>query len=842
MSEDPPAAPAAGAPALAVLRGVLRAAAAHPFSVILAAVILVLALLQRPLFGTARMMRWDMGTGFEPLLEQGHWWSPLTSVFFTPNAASLIVTLILTILLLGVAEHLMGTWRTAGVFFLAAIGGSLAGVGLQWLGSGRGEFWSRHVIELVALDPLTPVAGALLAASGFASALWRRRIRLLTLLVAVVVLLYSGQPADLYRLLAALAGLLLGLGLRPHKQVLRWVRGTQHEIRVLVAAVVAITAAGPVIALVSVSRFGPLAPIAALLTDQLPDATQTLNRCQALHITSNCVRALTLTRISNPGAILLSVAPMILLLVAAYGLLRGRRFAVWLAAAVNILLGLLSLFYFGILPVSGLPYVIKRPSATHWEITLELLLSILLPFLVAVALILLRRSFHVPSSRRRIERYLLLVAGSAVGLAVVYVGGGLLVRDVAFTSAVGLPDLLADVGERFIPVSFLRRETIEFLPSTVLGGLIYYGIGPVFWLIVILGAFRPLADSAMRAQPGAMRRVRAKLTTGGGDNLSFMATWPGNSHWFDPEGESAVTYRVVAGIALTIGGPFGSLGSQEGAVTRFARFCDSNGWTPVFYSIDGSYEGFFRSMGWQSMVVAEETVIRPANWQTTGKKWQDVRTAINRATKAGITAEWTSYAALAVSTANQLAEISEQWVSDRALPEMGFTLGGVDELRDPAVRLMLAIDDTGRVHAVTSWLPTYRQGAVVGWTLDFMRRRPDSSPGVMEFVIAEAATRMRDDGIEFLSLSGAPLAHTANLEDAAGIDRILGYLSSSLEPVYGFRSLLAFKRKFQPEFHPLLMAYPDPAALPSIGIALTRAYLPQLSLANAASLARSGRS
>ena len=41
------------------------------------------------------------------------------------------------------------------------------------------------------------------------------------------------------------------------------------------------------------------------------------------------------------------------------------------------------------------------------------------------------------------------------------------------------------------------------------------------------------------------------------------------------------------------------------------------------------------------------------------------------------------------------------------------------------------------------------------------------------------------------------------------MDRVLGYLSSSLEPVYGFRSLLKFKQKFQPELHPLIMAYPE---------------------------------
>jgi phosphatidylglycerol lysyltransferase len=70
----------------------------------------------------------------------------------------------------------------------------------------------------------------------------------------------------------------------------------------------------------------------------------------------------------------------------------------------------------------------------------------------------------------------------------------------------------------------------------------------------------------------------------------------------------------------------------------------------------------------------------------------------------------------------------------------------------------------------------------------------------------------------------------AALPAAGGLDRLLDGLGSALEPVYGFRSLLAFKNKFHPRYLPVFMVYPDSAALPGIGNALTRAYLPGLSL------------
>jgi len=68
--------------------------------------------------------------------------------------------------------------------------------------------------------------------------------------------------------------------------------------------------------------------------------------------------------------------------------------------------------------------------------------------------------------------------------------------------------------------------------------------------------------------------------------------------------------------------------------------------------------------------------------------------------------------------------------------------------------------------------------------------------------------------------------------------RLLELLGRSIEPVYGFRSLLAFKAKFQPEYVPLYLTYPDPAALPTIGNAIARAYLPTISLTQGAALLR----
>ena len=139
-----------------------------------------------------------------------------------------------------------------------------------------------------------------------------------------------------------------------------------------------------------------------------------------------------------------------------------------------------------------------------------------------------------------------------------------------------------------------------------------------------------------------------------------------------------------------------------------------------------------------------------------------MRTAINKAKRDGITDVLPHLNEAPFSVQTQIREISTQWAGEKApYPEnSGIHLWvGVDELIDPRVRLLYAVDGNGKVLGVTSWLPTYRDGKVIGWTLDFMRHRTDSVNGIMEFLIARMAERLRDDdSVEFMSLSAAPLA------------------------------------------------------------------------------------
>lgn len=371
--------------------------------------------------------------------------------------------------------------------------------------------------------------------------------------------------------------------------------------------------------------------------------------------------------------------------------------------------------------------------------------------------------------------------------------------------------------------------------------VMYQWVGVAFWVGVIALLLRVFRSR--RTLPDSDGELYRHLLRRGGGTLSWMGTWEGNRYWYSADERAGIAYRVVGDVALAVGGPVGERDGAGSAIGGFAALCAQHGWTVAFYSVEDDLLPEFARRGWDHLSVAEETIIDLADFDLSGSARQKVRQPVTRAEREGLRAVWTTWDELSLGLATQVREISEAWVADRALPEMRFTLGSIDEARDGEVRLMLAVDAAGRVQGVTSWMPSWRDGVLIGRTLDFMRRRADGPNGVMEFLIAKAAFACAAEGLAFVSLSGAPLA-TRELDrevPARAVDAVLSWLAAVLEPAYGFASLFRFKAKFHPRYAGLHLAYTDPVALPRIGMAIGRAYLPDATTADVLALARGVR-
>jgi phosphatidylglycerol lysyltransferase len=770
--------------------------------------------------GPPRWLSGHIGAGL-PSLGHGYWWTPLSAGLWASGLGSYLAVTVLGLLILAPAEHRMGVTRTFTTLLASQAAGLLLAAGLIKLGELAHKPWLSALTGETAVGALPGVLGVGFALSCTLPLLWRRRLRLLLTVAITISVMYIGHLEQV-ALACGAAGGLVAVALTYDRAWPRaGLRASQHEVRVLVGTLVAVPALGAILATLITRANGPMLLSSLLFATQGPGPHDLAAICPHAELAAAC-RGLREQQLYAPG-MLVRAAPALLLLLCAYGLRRGRRLAWWLAVVIN--LAVLAVSIWVAYAAHSHPSVrIARLDAGSRAI-LSAREAMLLPVVTLIVLLVTRSRFDQTADRRAVRK---LMATLATALSMSF-GAILMLGYLLREHSSPRPE--SGVPARGLPIRFLAYMLFSnrSLPAHLAGRELYVWVFLLFWTVVLGALTAFFLHTCTYRDADAADRARTILARGG-STLSYMSTWPGNKYWISPDGRAAIAYRAIAGVALTVGEPYGDPAALDSAITEFARFCEHRSLQPCLYGVTAQAHAVTQRLGWKSVQIAEDTVLPLAHLQFTGKKWQNVRNALNKAAREGITAEWWSYPEMPLDLADQIRQISEKWVAGKGLPEMGFMLGGLDELNDPNIRCLIAVGADRRLHGITSWMPVYAGGRPVGWTLDFMRRNtePGTFHGMMEFLIATAALTFQEEGARFVSLSGAPLARLDRGEQPCAMQRLLDMIASTMEPMYGFKSLMHFKAKFHPVYQPLYLTYPDPAALGAIAAAISRAYLPHL--------------
>ena len=728
-------------------------------------------------------------------------WLALT----TAHPGGAIILSVLIVLWLVPAEWRLGSLRTLAVGVVSQLISVPLSIvlarGIETVGLNR---WGNDLLSDTFLTPIGFIAGA----AGFASALlprlWRRRLRVSLIVLTATFVLYSGTMSDVLGIVAAMLSITAGQLLFKPESAPPSIR----ERRVLLAVGIACVAIGPAFVALDPMAEGPFSQITQLLWAPHLSALEATQVCADSLTSTSCTAAVDLARAQGIGALVANIMPFIIQLVVCFGLMRGRVLAWWMAVITQVLA--IALLTYQLWDDSRLSYLLPN------------LVLVILPWLLALFMLLINYSlFRIRENRAFFTRTIVfaILASS--------LGAGLWILTASLHNTVppaNLADILAETPLRFVPAVVALILPHHVAPATMFSWFIYLWVGNAFWILLAvrlyLGFSRPV-DPAQESDRDAARRL---LESGTGDHLSFMTLWKSNRYFF--HGDSYVAYRVSNGIALTLGAPVGRDISAE-----FERFASEQGWAVAWYSVNAQFADAHPQL--KRLQVAEEAVLNCESVEFKGKKFQNVRTARNKAEKEGVSTRWTTWEELDIASIARISALSEDWVSDKALPEMGFTLGGLEEMTVTGTRLLLAESADGTLHGVTSWMPVYENGAITGYVLDVMRRNEHGFKGVIELLISEAMLIAQSEGLAWISLSGAPLA--GQPDEPNWLDVALNRIGEEVEPLYGFRTLAASKRKFQPEEHPWYLCYHDELKLPSIALATMHAYLPDMKTKDAVS-------
>ena len=166
---------------------------------------------------------------------------------------------------------------------------------------------------------------------------------------------------------------------------------------------------------------------------------------------------------------------------------------------------------------------------------------------------------------------------------------------------------------------------------------------------------------------------------------------------------------------------------------------------------------------------------------------------------------------------DHLNAISRKWRGKA--PERGFTMTLSQDIEgtNPAFMLCIAMDEHDRPGGFLRIVPIH--GADSGFTLDVMRRDPDTPNGMTEFLLTRTMMQMDSMGLDRLSMNFA--AWGRFFEDDVEYSwpqRAAKLLLNALSPFYQIRSLKEFNQRFHPEWIPRCIVYDDLRSLPRVAL------------------------
>ncbi len=302
-----------------------------------------------------------------------------------------------------------------------------------------------------------------------------------------------------------------------------------------------------------------------------------------------------------------------------------------------------------------------------------------------------------------------------------------------------------------------------------------------------------------RRDPAALPRVWALIEATHGDPLAPFAMQAMKSYYFNTDGTAAIAYCVRVGIAVVSGDPIGQSGQFPQLAKDFATMCRRHGWRIVVLGCGEQWVTLWRDralvgQSLRAVPIGRDVVVDVSRFDMAGRKYRNLRQAVQRTHNAGIATEVVDEQCLDERLVGELAEVL--YTSHRgARAQRGFSmiLDSALEGRYPGVQLIIARDDSGRVQGFQRYATA---GGGTDVTLDVPWRRPGAPNGIDERMSVDMIEHCKASGGRRLSLAfGAfpEIFDSKNRSFIEGVYYLLIHLGHSLIKL---ESLYRYLRKF----------------------------------------------
>jgi len=340
-------------------------------------------------------------------------------------------------------------------------------------------------------------------------------------------------------------------------------------------------------------------------------------------------------------------------------------------------------------------------------------------------------------------------------------------------------------------------------------------LGVAGLLAAIILVFRPIVSRSF-VSADLRDEAIAIVKNFSSDSLDYFALRDDKLFFVSSDRKALIAYTFVARQALVSGDPIGDAPSIPLVIDEFLAMCRGRAWGVSFLAVRESDRDLYVSRGLHTVYLGDEAVIDVRDFSLAGKKWKSVRQSSGRVDRT-FRYEWVAETEVSAEMLEELNDISRRWRGKK--PERGFTMTLSQDVEgtNPDFRLCIAIDEQGKPGGFLRVVPIY--GDHRGYTLDIMRRDPETPNGMTEFLLTRTIMKLDELGCERFSMNFAAWGRFFEDDvDYTGTQRAAKLLLNVMSPFYQIKSLKEFNQRLHPEWVPRCIAYEGFRSLPRVAL------------------------
>jgi phosphatidylglycerol lysyltransferase len=413
-------------------------------------------------------------------------------------------------------------------------------------------------------------------------------------------------------------------------------------------------------------------------------------------------------------------------------------------------------------------------------------------FLIGVALLLRTRKAAFT------QRAMSLTSATTLG----WYAGLFLVVTVFF--CIGVAAVLGDDSFDLFYVGFGEHS------SRLARGLAAALIGTVAYLVwQSFAVRRPAPALPDHSELETAREVYERHGGGEFAHLSFMADKP---LFWACDRQVVVAYGTVRDRLVALGSPCGPDAAIDRAILDFRRFADSQDRQPLFYEVLQPELSRYHDHGFDLFKLGELASVKLAEFSLAGKRWEDLRQAVNRSTKENLRFD---LAAPPFDTAllADVERVSDAWLDAKGGSEKGFSLGRFDPTYFSWGPLALVFRGEELI-AFANVVPPYGPNGMA--SVDLMRHVADAPRSTMDFLFAKVMLWAQERGHAEFSLGMAPLSNVGASPYARINERLAALAFRYGNTLYNYQGVRRYKEKFKPDWTGAYLAYPRGLWVPGL--------------------------